>query len=156
MPFDEPGIQAITLGLTCSAAVLSFVSVMVGLLSTLTGRDPLPKRIRSLMRRTPASAEDFRLRGMRLALNGVAVMLIASGLATNVVERLALGTNFAAYAPSASSASLAFPKYTVFLVNTVAAIVVLAFFIGAYTLSVRVRYVSKQNSTATLPAISPA
>lgn len=156
MPFDEPGIQAITLWLICAAAVLSFVSVMVGLFPTLTGKDPLPKRIRSLMRRTPASAEDFRLRGMSLTLNGAAVMLIASGLATNVVERLALGTNFVAYVPSASLASLAFPKYTVFLVTTVAAVVAVAFFIGAYTLSVRVRYVSNRNSTAMQPGIPPA
>ena len=156
MPFDEPGIQAITLWLICVAAMLSCVSVMVGLISTRTGKDPLPKRIRSLMRRTPASAEDFRLRGMSLTLNGAAVMLIASGLATNVVEGLALGTNVVAYAPSATLASLAFPKYTVFLVTTVAAVVALAFFIGAYTLSVRVRYMSTGNSTATQPGIPPA
>ena len=156
MPFDEPGIQAITLWLTCAAAVLSCLSVMVGLISTLTGRDPLPKRIRSLMRRTPSSAEDFRLRGMSLMLNGAAVMLIASGLATNVVEGLALGTHVVAYAPSATLESLAFPKDTVFLVTTVAAVAAVAFFIGAYTLSVRVRYVSTRNSSATQPGIPPA
>ncbi len=156
MPFDEPGIQTITLWLICAAAVLSCVSVMAGLISTLTGNDPLPKRIRSLMRRTPASAEDFRLRGMSLTLSGAAVMLIASGLATNVVEGLALGTNVGAYAPSATLASLAFPKYTVFLVTTVAAVVAVALFIGAYALSARVRYVSTRNSTATQPGIPPA
>ena len=41
------------------AAVLSLVSVTLGLFSTLTGKDPLPKRIRSLLRRVPASAEDL-------------------------------------------------------------------------------------------------
>jgi hypothetical protein len=51
VPFDEPGIQAITLALISVAAVLSLVSVTLGLLSALTGKDPLPKRIRSLLRR---------------------------------------------------------------------------------------------------------
>ena len=69
---DEPGIQAITLWLISVSAVLSLVSVTLGLFSTLTGKDPLLKRIRSLMRRVPASAEDFRLRGMSLTLNGAA------------------------------------------------------------------------------------
>jgi hypothetical protein len=138
VPFDEPGIQVITLSLIFVAAVLSLVSVALGVLSTLTGKDPLPKHIRSLLRRVPASAEDFRLRGMSLTLNGVAVMLVASLLTTNVVDRLALG-GWSGYAPSAA---LAFPKYTAFLITTVAALAAIACFIGAYTLGVRVRYVS--------------
>jgi hypothetical protein len=137
VPFDEPGIQVITLSLISVAAVLSLVSVTLGLFSTLTGKDPLPKRIRSLLRRVPASAEDFRLRGMSLTLNGAAVMLMVSLLTTNVVDRLAIG-GWSGYAPSAS---LAFPKDIVFLVTTVAALVAMACFIGAYTLGVRVRYV---------------
>jgi hypothetical protein len=137
VPFDEPGIQVITLSLISVAAVLSLVSVTLGLFSTLTGKDPLPKRIRSLLRRVPASAEDFRLRGMSLTLTGVAVMLMALLGTINVVDRLALG-GWSGYAPSASPA---FPKYTVFLVTTVAAIAAIACFIGAYTLGVRVRYV---------------
>jgi hypothetical protein len=137
VPFDEPGIQVITLSLISVAAVLSLVSVTLGLFSTLTGKDPLPKRIRSLLRRVPASAEDFRLRGMSLTLTGVAVMLMALLGTINVVDRLALG-GWSGYAPSGSPA---FPKYTVFLVTTVAAIAAIACFIGAYTLGVRVRYV---------------
>ena len=76
--FDEPGIQAITLSLISVAAVLSLVSVMLGLFSTLTGQDALPKRIRRMLRRMPASADDFRLRGVSLLLNGAAVMLLVS------------------------------------------------------------------------------
>jgi hypothetical protein len=135
--FDEPGIQAITLSLISVAALLSLVSVTVGLFSTLTGKDPLPKRIRSLLRRVPASAEDYRLRGMSLTLSGAAVMLMASLLTINVVDGLAVG-GWSGYAPTAS---LAFPKATVFFVTTVAALAAMACFIGAYTLGVRVRYV---------------
>ena len=133
------------------AAVLSIVSVTVGLFSTLTGKDPLPKRIRSLLRRVPASAEDFRLRGMSLTLNGAAVMLI-SLLTINVVDRLA-GGGWSGYAPSAS---LAFSKDTVFLVTTVAALAAMACSIGAYTLGVRVRYVSTRASTGAQPGMPPA
>ena len=150
VPFDEPGIQVITLSLISVAAVLTLPSVTLGLFSTLTGKDPLPKRIRSLLRRVPASAEDFRLRGMSLTLNGAAVMLI-SLLTINVVDRLAGG--WSGYAPSAS---LAFPKDTVFLVTTVAALAAMACFIGAYTLGVRVRYVSTRASTGEQPGMPPA
>jgi hypothetical protein len=152
VPFDEPGIQAITLSIICVVAVLSLVNVTVGLFSTLTGKDPLPKRMRSLLRRVPASAEDFRLRGMSLTLNGAAVMLIASLLTINVVEVLAVG-GWSGYAPSAS---LAFPKDTVFLVTMVAALAAMACFIGAYTLGVRVRYVSTRASTGAQPGMPPA
>jgi hypothetical protein len=151
VPFDEPGIRVITLSLISVAAVLSLPSVTLGLFSTLTGKDPLPKRIRRLLRRVPASAEDFRLRGMSLTLNGAAVMLI-SLLTINVAERLA-GGGWSGYAPSAS---LAFSKDTVFLVTTVAALTAMACFIGAYTLGVRVRYVSTRASTGAQPGMPPA
>jgi hypothetical protein len=151
VPFDEPGIQVITLSLISAAAVLGLVSVTLGLFSTLTGKDPLPKRMRGLLRRVPASAEDFRLRGMSLTLNGAAVMLMAS-LVTINVDRLTLGV-ISGYAPSAS---LAFPKATVFLVTTVAAIAAMALFLGAYTLGVRVRYVSTRASTGEQPGMPPA
>jgi len=150
--FDEPGIQAITLSLISVAAVLSLVNVTVGLISTLTGKDPLPKRIRSLLRRVPASAEDFRLRSMSLTLGGAAVMLISLLIIINVVDMLAVG-GWSGYAPSAS---LAFPKATVFLVTTVAALAAMVCFIGAYTLGVRVRYVSTGASTGAEPGMPPA
>ena len=152
VPFDEPGIQVITLSLISVAAVLSLPSVTLGLFSTLTGKDPLPKRIRSLLRRVPASAEDFRLRGMSLALNGAAVMLMASLLTINVVDGFAVG-GWSGYAPSAS---LAFPKDTVFLVTTVTALAAMACFIGAYTLGIRVRYVRTRASTGAQPGMPPA
>jgi hypothetical protein len=148
--FDEPGIQVITLSLISVAAVLSLVSVTLGLFSTLTGRDPLPKRIRRLLRRVPASAEDFRLRGMSLTLNGVGVTLIVSLLTVNVVGGIAL-SGWSGYAPAAS---LSFPKDAVFLVTTVAALVAVACFIGAYALGVRARYVSTR--AAAQPGLPPA
>jgi hypothetical protein len=151
--FDEPGIQAITLSLICVAAVLSLVSVTLGLFSTLTGKDPLPTRIRRVLRRVPASAEDFRLRGVILALNGAAVMLLVSIITANVVVMSMLNPGIAYFAPSAS---LAFPKDTVFLVTTVAALAAIACFIGAYTLGARVRYVSIRASTGAQPGRPPA
>jgi hypothetical protein len=151
VPLDEPGIRVITLSLVSVTAVLSLLIVMLGLFSTLTGKDPLPKRIRSLLRRVPASAEDFRLRGESLTLNGAAVMLMALLLTINVVERLA-PAGWTGYAPSASPA---FPNDTVFLVTAVAALAATACFIGAYTLGVRVRYVSTRASTGQRPEMPP-
>jgi hypothetical protein len=151
--FDEPGIQAITLSLISLAAVLSLANVVLGLFSSLTGKDPLPKRIRRMLRRVPASAEDFRLRGVSLVVNGAAVMLLVSIITTNVVVMSMLTPGVAYLAPSAS---LAFSKDTVFLVTTVAALAAIACFIGAYTLSVRVRYVSTRASTGALPGMPPA
>ena len=148
VPFAEPGIQVITLSLISVAAVLSLVSVTLGLFSTLTGKDPLPKQIRSLLRRVPASAEDFRLRGMCLMLNGAAVMLMAS-LLTISVAGLALA-GWSGYAPSST---LAFPKDAVFLVATVEALAAMACFIGAYTLGVRVRYLSTRGSKGAEPGM---
>ena len=150
VPFDEPGIQVATLSLTSVAAVLSVVSLMLGLVSTLTGRDPLPKAIRRLLRRTPASEEDFRVRGMSLTLGGVAVLLIVSILTINVVTTLG---GVGGYAPSAS---LAFPKATEFLVTVVVALSSMACFVGSYVLGVRVRYVTARASTGAQPGMPPA
>jgi hypothetical protein len=150
--FDEPGIQAITLSLISVAAVLSLANVVLGLFSSLTGKDPLPKRMRSLLRRVPASAEDFRVRGMSLTLGGAGVMLISLLITINVVDMLAAG-GWSGYAPSAS---LAFPKAIVFFVTTVAGLAALACFIGAYALGVRVRYVSTRASTGAEPGMPPA
>ena len=150
--FDDGTVQQTTLVLAAVAAVLGLVSVTVGLFSTLTGKDPLPKRIRRVLRRVPASVEDFRLRGMSLTLNGAAVVLVASVITTNVVA--ALNTDgFTGYVPVAS---LAFPKGAVFLITVAAALAAMACFIGSYTLGVRVRYVSTRTSTDAQPGLPPA
>ncbi len=155
VPFEEPGIQMITLSLVSIATLLSFVSLMLGLFSTWTGKDPLPTRIRNRLRRTPASAEDFRLRGIALMLTGAAVMLVVSLVTINVVNVIALDgiSGYAAYAPSDS---VAFPRATVLFVNTVAALAALACFSGAYALSVRVRYIGTRPSTGPLQGTPPA
>ena len=88
---------------------------------------------------------------MSLALNGVAVMLMVSLLTINVVDGLALG-GWSGYAPSAS---LAFPRDTVFLVNIVAALAAIVCFVGGYALGVRVRYVSTHASTDPSPGMPP-
>lgn len=142
----------ITLSLISVAAVMSFVSVALGLFSTLTGKDPLPKRIRSLLRRVPASPEDFRLRGMSLTLNGAAVMLMATLITLNLGGGPALG-GWSGYAPSPP---LAFPQATVFLVTTVAALAATACFVGAYALGRRVRYARTRPSTGAQPGMPPA
>ena len=151
--FEEPGMQAITLSLISLTAVLGLASVTLGLVPILTGKDPLPKRIRRVTRRTPASADDFRLRGTSLMLNGAAVMLIASDLAINIVAGLALippGVGFY------TSDSLAFPKDTMFLVTLVAGVSAIALFVGAYGLGIRVRYVATRPSADGHPQMPPA
>lgn len=152
MPLAEPGIQVITLSLLALATLLSLANLVLGLFSTLTGKDPLPKRVRSMMRRIPASAADFRIRGTSLMLNGAGVMLIASNLATTFVERLAFGTA-TAYVPSGSAA---LPNDITFLFTTVAAVAAVALFIGAYALSRRVGYVSTHLSASAKPGMPPA
>jgi hypothetical protein len=151
--FEEPGIEAITLSLISVAAVLSLANVMLGVLAIVTGRDPLPKKVRGLLRRMPASPDDFRLRGMSLTLNGAAVMLIVSGLTINVVGRLALVGTYA-YAPW--TASVQFANDVLFLVTTVAALAAIACFMGAYAVGARVRYASTHPSTGSQPGMPPA
>jgi hypothetical protein len=145
-------MQGTTLLLACAAAVLSLGSVMLGLYFTLTGKDPLPKRVRRVLRRMPASVEDFRLRGMSLTLGGVAVMLMATILTANAVYMLNIG-GFTGYAPVAT---VEFPKDTVFLVTVLAALAAIACFFGSYLLALRVRYVSTRNSTGAQVGMPPA
>ena len=96
--------------------------------------------------------EDHRLRGISLMLNGAGVTLITSILASTVVQRSTSGSMGIAYAPDAS---LAFPNDTIFLVTTVAAVVAVALFIGAYDVSTRVRYTTNRPSTSTQQEIPP-
>jgi hypothetical protein len=84
-------------------------------------------------------------------LNGAAVMLVVALLTVNVVNSLALG-GISGYAPSAS---IAFPRATVFLVTTVAALAAMGCFFGAYALSVRVRYIATGPSTGTQQDMPP-
>jgi hypothetical protein len=142
---------ATALLLASMAAVLSLVGVVLGLFSALTGKDPLPKRIRRLLRRAPASAEDFRARGMCLALGGVGVMLMVLNIVSNVVGMVNVG--FVGYMPASS---LELPNAAVFLITMAAALAAIACFIGSYTLSTRVRYVSSRGSTSSLPGLPPA
>jgi hypothetical protein len=144
--------QATALLLASLAAVLSLVSVVLGLFSTLTGKDSLPKGVRRMLRRAPASAEDFRLRGMSLTLGGVGAMLIASNIATNVVGLVNI-SGFTGYAPASS---LQLPKDAVFLIAIAAALAAIACFVGSYILGIRVRYVSTQASTDTQRGLPPA
>ena len=88
-------------------------------------------------------------------LTGAAVMLVVSLVTINVVNVIALGSisGYGAYAPWAL---VAFPRATVFFVNTVAVLAALACFSGAYALSVRVRYIGRQPSTGPLQGAPPA
>ncbi len=151
-PLEEPGVQAITLWLVCSVAFLSLMTVGMGLFSTVTGRDALPQLIRRRMRRTPASADDFRVHGVGLILNGAALALVASYVVINVVERLAIVPAGVFWAYGAPESSVDFPKATVFLVSSVAAVVAVALFIAARAITARVHY----QSTRPAPGIPPA
>lgn len=144
--------QATALLLASVAAVLSLASVILGLFSTLTGKDPLPKRVRRMLRRAPASIEDFRMRGMSLTLGGAGAMLMASIVATNVVGMVDISFGVA-YAPASS---LELPKDAVFLIGVAAALAAIACFFGSYSLGIRVRYASSRASTDTQQELPPA
>ena len=118
---------------------MSLVSVILGLFSVITGRDHLPWRIRYLLRRVPASAEDHRLHGMGLMLNGAALMLVMFGVAAGTAGRHLGG----------------FPSQVQFFVTAVAFVGSMALLAGAYTVSVRVRTVSTRASTDAHPGIPP-
>jgi hypothetical protein len=153
VPFGEPGIQVITLLLISLAAISALAGMALGLLSVLTARDPLPHSLRSRMRRIPASAEDFRLRGTGLMLNGAAAMLIVADLTINIVTPLALIPPGLGYY---TTESMAIPKGAMFLVTAVAAMAAVTLFVGAYVVSVRVRYVDTRPLDGHRPEAPPA
>jgi hypothetical protein len=142
-------MQAITLWLVCTVAFLSLVTVAMGLFSTLTGRDALPQSVRRRMRRTPASAEDFRLHGVGLMLNGAALALIASYVVINVVVGLTTVSFGPAY--SLPDSSVDFPRATTFFVSAVAAIVAVALFVAARAITARVHYQSAKPAPGVPP-----
>jgi len=138
---DVTWMQDTALSIASLAAVLGLASVLLGLFSIITGKDHFPKRVRRLLWKVPASADDHRMHGMMLMLNGAAVMLVELGVTANIVGM---------YGHRSASAD------AVFFITMVAILTSLACTAGSYTLSLRVRYVSTRTSTDTQPGIPPA
>jgi hypothetical protein len=136
---DLTWLQDTALTVVSVAATVSLVSVMLGLFSVITGKDHLPWRIRRLLRRVPASAEDHRLHGMGLMLNGAALMLVMLGVAAGAAGRHLGG----------------FPSEAQFFVTIIAFLGSMALLAGAYTVSVRVRIVSTRASTDAHTGLPP-
>ena len=132
-------MQDAALGLAVVGAVLSLANVVMGMISVITGKDHLPQRVRRLFWRVPASAEDHRLRGMAMMLNGAGVMIVELAITATVVA--AHGHAF---------------RDAVFFITMLAFLTALTCIAGAYALSLRTRYVSSRASTDPLPGIPPA
>ena len=129
---DLTWLQDTALSVTSLAALLSLVNVVFGLFSVITGKDHLPWRIRRLLARVPASADDHRLHGTSLMLNGAALLMTMLGVT----------------ASAAGSHSLAgFRGDAQFFVTVVAFLGAVALLAGSYTVSVRVRLVSTRGAT---------
>jgi hypothetical protein len=137
---DLAWMQNTGLSIAAVAAVLSLTNVLLGLFSVVTGKDHLPLRIRHLLWKMPASADDHRTHGMSLMLNGAAIMLVELGLTAGIFG---------------SHGVRGFPADVMFFVTMLAFCASLALTVGAYSLGVRTRYVSTRTSTDTRPAIPP-
>lgn len=139
---DLTWLQNTALSITSLVAALALVNIVLGQYSSLTGKDPLPKAIRRLLRRVPASEEDHRTRGMSLTLNGAAVMMLVLGItATPLIGMYNRGQ---------------FARDAVFFTTTVGMLAALYCIVWSYTLNQRVRYVSTKASTDAHQEIPPA
>jgi hypothetical protein len=81
---DSATLQLVAAYVSVLAALGGLVNVLVGLSSTLTGRDHWPRQLKLFRRRTPASPEDQRRYGMAVLLNGAAILIIIMGLSVNI------------------------------------------------------------------------
>jgi hypothetical protein len=138
---DLSWMRDAALALASVGAVLGLASVLLGLYSVISGQDHLPKRIRRLLWKVPASVDDHKTRGLALMLNGAAMMLVELGITAGVVG---------AYDHRSFAADAAF------FITVVALLTSLACTAGSYTLSLRVRYVSTRTSTDPNRGIPPA
>jgi hypothetical protein len=138
---DLTWMEYTALTIASVAAVLSLTNVLLGLFSVITGKDHMPMFIRRRLWKMPASAEDHRLHGTSLMLNGAATMLAMLGVTSGIV-----GTH----------GVRGFPGDAMFFITLVAFLTALTCTAGSYTLSVRARYVSTRASTDTNPGIPPA
>jgi hypothetical protein len=138
---DLTWMQDAALSLAAVGGVLAVASVVLGLFSLITGKDHLPRSIRRLLWKVPASSDDHRTHGMTLMLNGAAVMMVELGVTAGIVGYHGLGR--------VSGDAL-------FLITTLAFATSLACTVGAYSLGTRTRYMSTRGSTDSLPGIPPA
>jgi hypothetical protein len=133
-------MQDTALSIASFGAVLALASVLLGLFSVISGVDHFPTRVRRLLWKVPASADDHRVHGVMLMLNGAAVMLVELGVTAEIV----------------GFRNHNFPANAVFFITILAILTSLACTAGSYTLSLRVRYISTRASTDPNRGIPPA
>ncbi len=133
MELPDQGLQTATLILAAVVSAVGLLTVLLGLFSLVTGRDHWPVPMRRLRRRTPASEEDFRVHGTYMMLNGGAMLLILLGVTMNA---LSIGSRVGE------------PANTLrFVILLIAIATSLACVVGAYTLGLRIHYVSSRTTT---------
>jgi hypothetical protein len=139
---DITSLQLAAVWTSVVAGLVGLAAMTTGLFSVLTGRDHWPPFLLRLRRRTPASEEDQRRNGMSLALNGAAVLIIIMGTSIN---------NF-----TIGDHSIGEPLGTLRFVLTLIGLVgALGCVIGAYVVSITVKY-TYRNLPAEAPPAKPS
>jgi amino acid transporter len=139
MWLPDPTLQLTAAWVGLAAAVGGLVNLTAGLFSVLSGRDHWPQRLRHFRRRTPASQDDQRRHGLTLVLNGAAVLIIIMGISINIF--------------GVRDHSQGEPLNTLrFLLTLIGIAGSIACVIGAYSLSLTVRYTDSRLSTGRPPA----
>jgi hypothetical protein len=128
MPLPDTSVlQTDTLWLALVAAGFLLASALLGMFSLVTGRDHLPKQLRWLRRKTPASPDDYRRHGTSMLLTAGAMLIVLVG-----VSMTTLG---------AQNHSLGEPANTLaFLLSLVGALTALVLVFASYRVTLSVRY----------------
>jgi len=139
---DIASLQLAAVWTSVAAGVVGLASMTTGLFSVLTGRDHWPHILRRLRRRIPASKEDQRRNGLSLALNGAAVLLVVMGTSIN---------NF-----TIGDHSIGEPLSTLrFVLTLIGLSGAFGCVIGAYTVSLTVKYTHRNLPADAAPAKPP-
>jgi hypothetical protein len=125
---DTATLQLAAVWLSVLAGLLGLASVSAGLFSVVTGKDHWPALLRRVRRRIPASVEDQRRNGMALVLNSAGVLIIVMGISID---------NF-----SLHDHSIGEPLNTLrFVITLLGMAGAIACVIGAYSVSLTVKYI---------------
>jgi hypothetical protein len=139
---DIATLQLAAVWTSVAAGLVGLVAMTTGLFSLLSGRDHWPHVLRRLRRRIPASEEDQRRNGLSLALNGAAVLIVVMGTSIN---DFSIGDH-----------SIGEPLNTLRFVLTLIGLAgVFGCVIGAYTVSLTVKY-TYRNLPAEAPPANPS
>jgi hypothetical protein len=140
---DLGTLQLAAVWVSVLAGLIGVVGVSVGLFSVVTGRDHWPNLLRRLRRRIPASAEDQRRNGMALLLNGAAALIIVMGISID---------NFSVHDRTMGE-PLNTLRFVMILIGMAGAI---ACVIGAYSVTLTIKYTYGNSATAEAPRTGPS